>query len=160
MPSFNVVSEVDLQEVVNAVDQAKRELDKRFDFKNTGATFEQESSKITMRAPSDYQLGQMLDILRGRLAARKVDVRCLDLDTPQVNVGEAWQVVNVKQGLESEVAKKIVKLIKVEKLKVQAAIEGDKVRVTGKKRDDLQQTIALLKESKLDVPLQYENFRD
>ena len=160
MPSFDVVSEVDTQEVVNAVDQANRELGNRFDFKNTGAKFELDKDKITMHAPTDFQLKQMFDILCGRVAARKIDVRCLSPDSPQINVSEARQLVTVRQGIESELAKKIVKMIKTEKLKVQAAIQGDKVRVTGKKRDVLQQTIGMLKEAKIEMPLQFENFRD
>jgi uncharacterized protein YajQ (UPF0234 family) len=161
MPSFDVVSEVDMQEITNAVDQANRELVTRFDFKNTGAKFELVEAKVTMKAPSDFQLHQMFDILSGRIAGRKIDVRCLDSEEAQVNVSEAWQVVNIRQGIESELAKKIVKIIKGEKIKVQAAIQGDKVRVTGKKRDDLQDVMGLLKENKgIPLPLQFENFRD
>lgn len=160
MPSFDIVSEVDSPEVTNAVDQAKRELTQRFDFKGVKASFDLEGEKITLRAPSDFQLKQMFDILTGRLAARKVDVRCLKVDPPQVNVAEAWQVVTVRSGLETDLCKEIVKLIKKQKLKVQAAIQGDQVRVSGKKRDDLQDVIALLKEQKLDMPLQFVNFRD
>ena len=160
MPSFDVVSEVDMHEVTNAVDQANRELGTRFDFKNTGAKFALEGSDVTLTAPSEFQLGQMMDILTARFAGRKIDVRCLKAGEPQVNVNEARQVATVRQGIETDLAKKIVKMIKSEKLKVQAAIQGEKVRVSGKKRDDLQQVIALLKESDVDVPLQYENYRD
>ena len=160
MPSFDVVSEVDTQEVTNAVDQATRELGTRFDFKGTEAKFELDGTTITMRASSDFQLKQMLNILTKRLSGRSIDIRCLKLDPPQINVGNAWQVVKVRQGLESELTKKMVKMIKNEKFKVQAAIQGEKVRVTGKKRDDLQDVIAFLKEAELAMPLQFDNYRD
>jgi uncharacterized protein YajQ (UPF0234 family) len=160
MPSFDVVSEVDMHEVTNAVDQSNRELLTRFDFKGTGAKFELEDENVTMKAPSDFQLHQMYDILTARMSGRKIDIRCLNPEEPQVNVSEAWQKVNIRQGLEAELAKKIVKIIKSEKMKVQAAIQGPKVRVSGKKRDDLQRVIEFLKEAMLDVPLQFENYRD
>lgn len=160
MPTFDVVSEVNRQEVTNAVDQASRELTTRFDFKGVKAAFELEGDEIAMRAPTEFQLRQMFDILTKRLAGRKVDIRCLQLGNPQVNVSDARQVVTVRQGIETEMARGIVKLVKGQKLKVQVAIQGDKLRVTGKKRDDLQQVIGMLKEAKLDVPLQFENYRD
>jgi len=160
MPSFDVVSEVNTQEVTNAVDQAIRELGTRFDFKGTDAEFEMDGTTVTMRAPSDFQLKQMFDILTKRLSSRSIDIRCLQLDPPQINVGSAWQVVKVRQGIESDLAKKMVKMIKNEKFKVQAAIQGDKVRVSGKKRDDLQEVMAFLKDTDLDLPLQFDNFRD
>ncbi len=160
MPSFDIVSEVNTQEVTNAVDQSNREVGTRFDFKGSNAKFELESNQVTMRAPNEFQLKQMLDILRERLARRKVDVRCLQVDPPQINVSEAWQIVTVRQGIEAELARKIVKISKGGKLKVQAAIQGDKVRVTGKKRDELQQVIGMLKDSDIDMPLQYTNYRD
>ncbi|HIN33890.1 MAG TPA: YajQ family cyclic di-GMP-binding protein [Nitrospirales bacterium] len=160
MPSFDVISEVDTQEVTNAVDQATRELGTRFDFKGTDAKFELEGTTVTMRAPSDFQLKQLFDILTKRLSSRSIDIRCLQLDPPQINVGSAWQVVKVRQGIETELAKKMVKMIKNEKFKVQAAIQGDKVRVSGKKRDDLQEVIAFLKEADLGMPLQFDNYRD
>jgi uncharacterized protein YajQ (UPF0234 family) len=160
MPSFDVVSEVNTQEVTNAVDQATRELGTRFDFKGMDAKFELDGTTVTMRAPSDFQLKQMFDILTKRLSSRSIDIRCLQLDPPQLNVGSAWQVVKVRQGIETELAKKMVKMIKNEKFKVQAAIQGDKVRVSGKKRDDLQEVIAFLKEAELDMPLQFDNYRD
>lgn len=160
MPSFDVVSEVDMHEVTNAVDQANRELVTRFDFKNTNAKFELEGNEVTMKAPNELQLKQMFDILTARFASRKVDNRCLDLKPPQVNVGDSHQLVTVRSGIDSETAKKIVKRIKTEKLKVQAAIQGEKVRVTGKKRDDLQKVIGLLEEADLSIPLQFENYRD
>jgi uncharacterized protein YajQ (UPF0234 family) len=160
LPSFDVVSEVDMHEVANAVDQANRELKTRFDFKNTGAKYELDANHVTMRAPNEFQIKQMFDILCGRMSARKVDVRCLDAGPLQVNVSEAWQIITVKQGIEAELAKKLVKMIKTEKLKVQAAIQGEKVRVSGKKRDDLQSVIGLLKEAEVGLPLQFENYRD
>ena len=160
MPSFDVVSEVNRQEVTNAVDQANRELGTRFDFKATNAKFDLEGDQITMRAPNDFQLRQMYDVLTKRLVGRKVDIRCLKLDEPQINVSDARQLVTVRQGIESEAAREIVKLVKTRKLKVQVAIQGNKLRVSGKKRDDLQQVIGMLKEAKFDLPLQYENYRD
>ena len=160
MPSFDIVSEVNMSEVTNAVDQANRELTRRFDFKNTGAKFSLEDNQVTLRAPNEFQVKQMFDMLLDRFAARKVDTRCLTPEDPQVNVNETWQLVKVRSGIESDLARQIVKLIKKEKLKVQAAIQGDKIRVTGKKRDDLQHVIELMKEASFDMPLQYENFRD
>ena len=160
MPSFDVVSEVDMHEVTNAVDQANRELLNRFDFKGTNARFQLDGSQVNMRGPGEFQLKQMLDILTGRLAGRKVDIRCLKVDPPQVNVAEASQMVTIRQGIETDLARKIVKMIKTEKLKVQAAIQGDKVRVSGKKKDDLQHVIGLLKDAEVDMPLQFENYRD
>ena len=160
MPSFDVVSQVDKQEVKNAVDQANRELATRFDFKGTNAKFDVEDDQITMRAPNEFQLRQMYDVLTKRLVGRQVDIRCLKLDDPQINVSEARQLITVRQGVESEMAREIVKLIKAPKLKVQVAIQGSKLRVSGKKRDELQQVIGMLKEAKLDLPLQFENYRD
>ena len=160
MPSFDVVSQVDQQEVRNAVDQANRELATRFDFKNTNAKFNLEDHESVMRAPNEFQLRQMYEVLTKRLVGRQVDIRCLELDAPQVIVSEARQAITVRQGVESEMAREIVKLIKAMKLKVQVAIQGDKLRVTGKKRDELQQVISMLKEAKLDLPLQFENYRD
>ncbi|MCE5233510.1 MAG: YajQ family cyclic di-GMP-binding protein [Mizugakiibacter sp.] len=160
MPSFDVVSEVDKHELTNAVDQANRELKDRFDFKGSEARFELEGYVVTQRAPSDFQLKQMLEILRGRLVARGIDLRCLDAAEPETNLAEARQRITVKQGIEQPVAKKIIAAIKAAKLKVEAQINGDKLRVTGKKRDDLQSAIALLRKTELDVPLQFENFRD
>lgn len=160
MPSFDVVSEVDKHELVNAVDQANRELSKRFDFKGVDATFELNEYVITQTAPSVFQLNQMLDILRGRLSARDIDVRCLDIGEPNENVSGARRQVTVRQGIEQSVSKKLVAAIKGEKLKVEAQINGDKLRVTGKKRDDLQAAIALLRKTDVDLPLQFNNFRD
>lgn len=149
-----------MNEVANAVDQSNRELAKRFDFKGTKARFELEGNLVTLRAPSEFQTKQMLEILRERFAARKVDTRCLSLDPPQVAVGETRQVVTVRRGIEPDLARTIVKTIKKEKLKVQASIQGDKVRVSGKKKDDLQRVIALVKDAGFDMPLQFENYRD
>jgi len=160
MPSFDVVSEVDMHEVTNAVDQANREVSTRFDFKGTHARFERAEAVITMYAEAEFQLQQMYDILQTRLNRRGVDIACLDPGEVQQSGKEVRQAVIVRQGLDSDLARNIVKLIKDAKLKVQAAIQGEKVRVTGKKRDDLQKVIALLKEAKIALPLQFTNFRD
>jgi len=160
MPSFDVVSEVDKHELVNAVDQANRELAKRFDFKGVDASFELNEYVITQTAPSVFQLNQMLDILRGRLAARDIDVRCMDVAEPSENVSGARRQITIRQGLEQAVSKKLIAALKGAKLKVEAQINGDKLRVSGKKRDDLQAAIALLRKSDVDLPLQFNNFRD
>ncbi|MCX7042743.1 MAG: YajQ family cyclic di-GMP-binding protein [Gammaproteobacteria bacterium] len=160
MPSFDVISEVDKHELTNAVDTANRELGNRFDFKGSDARFELDDSLVTQFAPSDFQLKQMLDILRGRLAARGIDVRCLEEADPEINLAGARQKITVKQGIEQKLAKKIVASIKEAKLKVEAQINGDKLRITGKKRDDLQMAMALLKKGDYELPLQFENFRD
>jgi uncharacterized protein YajQ (UPF0234 family) len=160
MPSFDVVSEIDKHELTNAVDQANRELGSRFDFKGSNARFELDDGTVTQFAPSDFQLKQMLGILRGRLAARGIDLRCLDAAEPEVNLAEARQKIAVKQGIEQPVAKKIVAAIKAAKLKVEAQINGDKLRVSGKKRDDLQAAMALLRAGNFELPLQFDNFRD
>lgn len=160
MPSFDVVSKTDQHELTNAIDQANREIGTRFDFKGTNARLELAKEVITLIAPTDFQLKQVDEILRNKLAKRNVDVRALDYKTPDIKLNEARQDVHVKQGIDTETAKKIVKLVKESNLKVQAAIQGEQVRVTGKKRDDLQEIIAVLRESKLNLPLQFENFRD
>jgi len=160
MPSFDVVSEVDMHELANAVDQASREIGNRFDFKGVDASFALEGNLITIAAEQEFQLSQMLDVLRLKLAKRQIDTGSLDVGEPQVSGSTARQIINVRQGVDTELARKLVKMIKAAKLKVQAAIQGDKVRVTGKKRDDLQKVIALLKEADIDLPLQYDNFRD
>jgi uncharacterized protein YajQ (UPF0234 family) len=160
MPSFDVVSKVDLHELTNAVDQARRELDKRYDLRGTGARFELEGSVITQFAASEYQLEQLLEILRLRLAARGIDQRCLELGEAEVNLAGARRVITLKQGIEQAVGKKLVAQIKEAKLKVEAQIQGDKLRVSGKKRDDLQLAIALLRKAPVELPLQFENFRD
>jgi uncharacterized protein YajQ (UPF0234 family) len=160
MPSFDVVSEIDTHELTNAVDQASRELSQRFDFKNIDAKFELEDTTVTMSAPAEFQLKQMLDILRLRIAKRGIDVSCLDVQDPEVNLARAKQAVVLKHGIDAEAGRKVSKLIKESKLKVQAQIQGDKVRVTGKKRDDLQEAIAFLRKSDVGLPLQFNNFRD
>lgn len=160
MPSFDIVSKVNIQEVVNAVDQANRELRTRFDFKGTNSSFNLDENKITIRAPEEFQIQQMFDILTGRLSSRKIDIRCLQTDPIQANVNDAWQLVTVQQGIETELAKNIVKMIKQKKLKVQASIQGEKVRVSSKKKDTLQQVISTIKEADFDLPLQFENYRD
>ena len=160
MPSFDVVSEVDKHELTNAVDQASRELTNRSDFKGIDAKFQLDDVVIAMAAPSDFQLKQMLDILRARLTSRKIDVRCLDVAEPEINLATARQKVKVKQGIEQPVARKIVAAIKGAKLKVETQINGDRLRVTDTKNDDLQLAIALLRKTELDVSLQFDNFRD
>jgi uncharacterized protein YajQ (UPF0234 family) len=160
MPTFDVVSEVDKHELSNAVDQANRELVTRFDFKGSGAKFELEEYIVTLSAPSAFQLKQMLDILRGRLTARHIDPRSMDTAEPVVNLGGARQKVTLKEGIEQPVAKKLIAAIKDAKLKVETQINGNKLRVTGKKRDDLQTAIALLRKTDVDLPLQFKNFRD
>ncbi|HEX8758164.1 MAG TPA: YajQ family cyclic di-GMP-binding protein [Steroidobacteraceae bacterium] len=160
MPSFDVVSELNAHEVVNAVDQANRELSQRFDFKDTGARFELEESTVTMHAQVDFQLKQMLEILKLRLGKRGIDLACLDVKEPETTLSAARQQVLLKQGIDADTGRRISRLIKDSKLKVQAAIQGEKVRITGKQRDDLQAAIKLLRGSKLDLPLQFDNFRD
>lgn len=160
MPSFDVVSEVDLHEVANSVDQANREVSTRFDFKGTGSKFEIEASTISLETQSDFQLQQMMDILRNKLAKRSVDIASLEEKEPQTVGKVARQTVIVRQGLDKDAARKVVKLIKESKIKVQAAIQGEQVRVTGKKRDDLQAVMANLREAKFELPLQFNNFRD
>ena len=160
MPSFDVVSEVDSHELTNAVDQANRELGNRFDFKGVDAKFALDEQVITQSAPSDFQLQQMTEILRARLIARGIDVRCLEFGEVETNVAGARQKVTVKQGIERELAKKIQSSLKEAKLKVDSQINGDKLRVNGKKRDDLQAAIALLKGAEFELPLQFDNFRD
>jgi len=160
MPSFDVVSELNAHELTNAVDQANRELSQRFDFKDTGAVYELLEHTVTMKAQVDFQLRQMLDILKLRLSKRGIDLAYLDVKDPQITLATAQQEVLFKQGIDQETGKKISRLIKDSKLKVTAALQGDKVRVTGKSRDDLQQAIQLLRGSKLETPLQFNNFRD
>jgi cyclic-di-GMP-binding protein len=160
VPSFDVVSELNSHEVANAVDQANRELVQRFDFKDTGARFELEESTVTLHAQVDFQLKQMLEILKLRLGKRGIDLACLDVKEPEIALSAARQQVLLKQGIDAETGRKISRLIKDSKLKVQAGLQGEKVRVTGKQRDDLQAAIKLLRGSKLDLPLQFNNFRD
>ena len=160
MPSFDIVSEVDLHEVRNAVDQAVRELRNRFDFRGVDAKFEKQDEVVRVTAEADIQIEQMIDILGAKMVKRSIDPKVMDIGD-QEHVGKLLhKTIRIRQGVESLLAKRIVKLIKEKKLKVQSAIQGDKVRVTGKKRDDLQQVIALLKDEEFDVPLQFNNFRD
>lgn len=160
MPSFDVVSEVDKHELTNAVDQAKRELSTRFDFKGVDASYELDGYTVNLTAPSVFQLNQMMDILRGRFSARGIDVRCLDAQTPDENLAGARQQVIIRQGIEQAQSKTLIAALKAAKLKVQAQITGDKLRVTGKNRDDLQTAIALLRKTDVELPLQFQNFRD
>lgn len=161
MPSFDIVSELDMHELTNAVDQANREIQKRFDFKGVDANFELNDEQILMLSEVDFQLQQMLDVLRSKLVARKIDVRCMDVQDPEKANMKARQAVVLKQGLDQPTSKTIIKMIKDnKKLKVQTQVQGEQVRVTGKKRDDLQQVMAMLRESDLDIPLQFNNFRD
>ncbi|MBT3623006.1 MAG: YajQ family cyclic di-GMP-binding protein [Gammaproteobacteria bacterium] len=160
MPSFDVVSEVDFHEVTNAVDQANREIQTRFDFRGVDAKFERKEDVVRITAEADIQLDQMIDILRTKLVKRSIDPRVMDVGD-QEHVGKLLHKnIKIQEGIESLLAKKVVKMIKAKKIKVQAAIQGEKVRVTGKKRDDLQQVMSMLKEEEIDTPLQYNNFRD
>ncbi|CAN5324636.1 YajQ family cyclic di-GMP-binding protein [soil metagenome] len=160
MPSFDIVSEVDMHEATNAVDQANREVNTRFDFKGSDALFELTEDAINLKAQNDFQLKQMLDILENKLIKRNIDIACLEIGEMEIHANQARKKITVKQGIDSELARKLVKLIKASKLKVQAAIQDEQVRVTGKKRDDLQDVMALLREEKIGIPLQYTNFRD
>ena len=161
MPSFDIVSEVDMHEVRNGVDQSNREIGTRFDFKGVDARYElTESSEILVSAEVDFQIRQMLDILKTKLVKRGIDVKALKEGDVELSGQKAVMRVVVQQGIESDLARKLVKMIKQTKIKVQAAIQGEKLRVSGKKRDDLQGIIAMLKEASLNIPLQYNNFRD
>ena len=160
MPSFDVVSEVDLQEVRNATDQANREVGTRFDFKGSDASFSLDEGVVNLQAESEFQLDQMMDILQKKLVKRSVDIGCMDVAQPETANNRARQAVTIRQGIEMDTARKIVKDIKAAKIKVQAQIQGEQVRVSGKKRDDLQAAIALVKGLGIDQPLQYVNMRD
>ncbi len=160
MPSFDTVSELNSHEVANAVDQANRELSQRFDFKDTGARFELAELTVTLHAQVDFQLRQMLEIVKLRLAKRGIDLACLEVKEPQSTLSAAHQEVVLRHGIDQETGRQIMRLIKDSKLKVQASLQGEKVRVTGKQRDELQAAIALLRGAKLDRPLQFDNFRD
>ncbi len=160
MPSFDVVSEFDAHEATNAIDQANREVNTRFDFKGTGSKFELEESVVNLTSQSDFQLQQMLDILRQKISKRGIDVACMKEEEPEMSGKEARQKVILRQGIEAQLARDLVKKIKASKIKVQSAIQGEKLRISGKKRYDLQSVIALLKDADVDIPLQYENFRD
>ena len=160
MPSFDVVSEVDLQEVRNATDQANREVGTRFDFKGSDAHYALDEAVVTLHAQSEFQLEQMMDILQKKLVKRSVDIDCLDIAKPETANNRARQAVTIRQGIDTDTARKIVKEIKAAKLKVQAQIQGEQVRVSGKSRDDLQGVIALLRKGDFGLPLQFINFRD
>jgi len=161
MPSFDVVSEVDGQEVTNAVDQANRELTQRFDFRGTDAIFEVEDLTVKLTAPVDFQLKQMLEILKLRLTKRGIDIICIEVKDPHIALNAARQDVVLRHGIDAETARKLVRVVKDSKLKVQATIQGDKLRITGKQRDDLQTAMAMLRKVQdLKVPLQFNNFRD
>ncbi len=160
MPSFDIVSELNAHEVSNAVDQANREVATRFDFKGTNSTFELKDFVITLTAQSDFQLKQMMDILRLKLSKRGVDVMCMEDGEPVISGNTARQTVTLRHGIEADLGKKIQRLIKDSKLKVQAALQDKQVRVTGKSRDELQEAIRLVRNGKLDMPLQFTNFRD
>jgi len=160
VPSFDVVSEVDMQELRNSVDQATRELGTRFDFRGVAASYELEDAAIVIRAEEEFQLEQMADILRDKMVRRKVDTRCLHPGEMEASGREKRQRYNLVQGLDRDKTKEIAKRVKESKIKVQTSIQGEKIRVTGKKRDDLQQVIAMLREADLGIPLQFDNFRD
>ncbi|MCO4321842.1 YajQ family cyclic di-GMP-binding protein [Aliidiomarina quisquiliarum] len=161
MPSFDVVSEIDKVELKHTVDNANRELSTRFDFRGVEASIELKDLTVTLKTESDFQVRQLLDILRSNATKRGISLAGVDIEDEPVHSGKTFSFnVTFKQGIDQPLAKQIVKLIKDSKLKVQASIQGDKVRINGKKRDDLQQTIALLKNSDIELPLQYENFRE
>lgn len=160
MPSFDVVSEVDLHEVSNAVDQANREVNQRFDFKGVDASFELGEGEIVLKGESEFHLQQMSDILRNKMAKRKVDIRSLDSQEIEMSGQAARQSVVIRQGIETDLARRMVKDVKGTKTKVQAQIQGDQLRITGKKRDDLQSVMAFLREQAYGLPLQFTNFRD
>jgi uncharacterized protein YajQ (UPF0234 family) len=160
MPSFDVVSEVDKHILTNSVDQANRLIGNRFDFKGVDAKFERNDYVVIIWAEVDFQLEQMLDVLKSSLHKNSIDIKCLEVADPKPLGKQVRQEVTVRTGLDSDLCRKIVKLIKDKKMKVQAQIQGDQVRVTGKKRDDLQAVIAMLREADISMPLQYNNFRD
>jgi len=161
MPSFDIVSEVNQVEVRNAVDQANREIGTRFDFKGSDARVEYDGKALTLFADDDFKLKQVTDVVVAKLAKRQVDIRALDYGSVEkISGSKVKQAVTVRTGVAQDLAKKIVKLVKDSRLKVQAAIQGEAVRVSGAKKDDLQSTIALVKKSITDFPLQYQNFRD
>ncbi len=160
MPSFDIVSELDKHEVTNAVDQASRELSTRFDFKGVKASFTQNQESVSLEADVDFQLRQMIDVLVAKFVARGLDPKCFDEQDAELSGVKARQEILFRQGLDQPNCKKITKAIKDSKIKVQAQIQGEKVRITGKKRDDLQAVMSLLKDSEIALPLQYNNFRD
>ena len=160
MPSFDAVSEVDAHELTNAVDQANREITNRFDFKGTDARVERNEVELTIIAPSEFQVQQVLDILQTKMVKRGIDITCLDIGDVDVAIHESRLVATARNGIDKDTARKIVKSIKDTKIKVQAQIQQEQVRVTGKKRDDLQAVMTHLKEASFGLPLQFQNFRD
>jgi hypothetical protein len=160
MPSFDVVSEIEQHELVNAIDQANREVSTRFDFKGTNSKVELSEWVLTIISKSEFQVKQINNILENKINKRGIDIRCLEYSEITENNNEARQIVTIKKGINKDNAKTIVKMIKNSKLKLQASIQGEQVRISGKKRDDLQNAISELKEAKFDIPLQYINFRD
>ena len=160
MSSFDIVSEVDMHEMTNAVDQAAREIGNRFDFKGIDAEFKLNGDVVAISAEVDFQIHQMLDVLQNKMVKRGIDIACLNTADIELVGQKATMQASVQQGIESETARKIVKKVKDQKMKVQVAIQGDKLRVTGKKRDDLQAVIAMLKSENYGLPLQFNNFRD
>jgi len=160
MPSFDVVSEIEQHELVNAIDQANREISTRFDFKGTNSKVELSEWVLTIISKSEFQVKQMNDILENKINKRGIDIRCLEYGEIIENNNEARQIITIKKGINKDKARTIVKMIKNSKLKLQASIQGEQVRISGKKRDDLQDAISELKEAKFDIPLQYINFRD
>jgi uncharacterized protein YajQ (UPF0234 family) len=160
MPSFDIVSEVDWQEVKNAANQANKEISTRFDFKGSNAKIDDSDPTLTLTGDDSFKIGQMMDILHIKLVKRGIDLGSLDKGEVRDSGGKATQIITIRQGIDTDLARKIVKMIKNKKMKVQAAIQGEQVRVTGKKRDDLQQVMAMLKEEDTGLPLQYTNFRD
>jgi hypothetical protein len=160
MPSFDVVSEVDKHELDNALDQTNRELGTRFDFKGSNASVEKQEKQLLLTAQSEFQIRQIQEILLGKLVKRGIDLDCLEYGKSEQVGTRTKQLITIREGVDKELAKKIVKLVKDSKIKVQAAVQGEQVRITGKKRDDLQQVITLLKQAGLGIPLQFTNFRD
>ncbi len=161
MPTFDIVSEIDKHELTNAVDQANKEVTTRYDFKGTDSSYALKDTTVTLLTESDFQLTQMFDILVQKANRRGIDIKCMEAGDPDIQLKTAKQAIEMKEGLDAPLAKKIIKAIKDSKLKVQAAIQGDSIRVTGKKRDDLQDTMQLLRAMEdLDLPLQFNNFRD
>jgi|TARA_X000000368_G_scaffold417639_2_gene414612 uncharacterized protein YajQ (UPF0234 family) len=160
MPSFDVVSEIEQQELTNAIDQANREISTRFDFKGTDSKIDLNEWVLTIVSKSEFQIKQINDILKNKLNKRGIDIRCLEYEEIVENNNEARQIIKIKKGIDKDKAKLIVKMIKNSKLKIQASIQGEQVRISGKKRDDLQNAISELKKTKINIPLQYINFRD
>lgn len=160
MPSFDIASEVDMHEIANAVDQANREIGNRYDFKGTDSKVEHTETSLTLRSESDFQIKQIQDILNKKLAKRGIDIAALSEGDIQISGKKASMDITIRQGIDQDTARKIIKLIKDTKIRVQSSIQGDKVRISGKKRDDLQTVIGTLKDANLDLPLQYINFRD